>query len=139
MRSRSVKPVVSDRAELPLTHVIDSSIESAFGQYRRRNRMRAGLDFLQRMHSMLHELAYDRARERALACLEANTHARKVSLERAAQRMHDVDLDSAWKAALSGDTTVLHDRLAPVIQAPPKPTPKGSPWRNSGWLTKRAR
>lgn len=133
MRRRSRD--AGSRAELPLTYVIDSSIEEQFARVSRS--WSARQDPLVLMREMLSECARARAHALMLACLDKPRHKRTVSLERAAQRMHDVDLDSAWRAALRGDEGVLHDRLAPHVTAPPKRTPKGSPWRMSGWLSRR--
>lgn len=138
MRTRRRSIDAASRSELPLTGIIDASIEASFAGIRAGMCRREGLDALQRMQSMLSELAYDRARHRALACLDATHKARAVSLERAAQRMHSDDLDAAWNAALRGDTQVLERCLTPHLTPPPKRTPKGSPWRASGWLSRRS-
>lgn len=128
------------RAELPIRPLIvpGSSIESAFASTRRRMRPACTRDAQVLMRDLLAEWARDRSHALMLACLRKPHQTRLVSLERAAQRMHDVDLDSAWRAALRGDEAVLRDRLAPHVTAPPKRPPKGSPWRSSGWLTRRA-
>lgn len=134
MKATSVD--AGNRAELPITHLIGGPIESAFAQVRMRRI--ASRDPLVIMRELLGGLAAARSHAQMLACLRKPKHARTVSLERAAQRMLDVDLDSAWRAALRGDEDVLHDRLAPHVTAPPKRTPRGSPWRSSGWITRRA-
>ena len=61
---------------------------------------------------------------------------RKLTLKLASSRLDDVELDSAWEAALRGDYVVASDRLtrtikqAHVHQRVKKP--KGwSPWRNA--------
>jgi hypothetical protein len=135
VRGSSIDAV--DRAEHPLTYVIDSSLERSFAHIRMRRRTQR--DALTLMRELLGDLASARSHALMLACMGKPKRARTVSLERAAQRMLDVDLDSAWRAALRGDDTVLHDRLAPHVSAPPRRPPKGSPWRSSGWLTRRAR
>jgi hypothetical protein len=56
----------------------------------------------------------------------------------AARRMTDVDLDAAWRAALRGDSRTMLDRVTPHVDARKrKRARKGSPWRMSGWLSRR--
>jgi len=56
----------------------------------------------------------------------------------AARRMTDVDLDAAWRAALRRDDATMLDRVTPHVDPRKRKRPrKGSPWRMSGWLSKR--
>lgn len=123
----------ASRSEPPLTCIIFSSLEHAFAQARMRRRSES--DALAMMSALLSEAARERATARARAILR--TRQRSETLERAVSSMGDVDLDAAWRAALRGDTLVTEARMLPHVQAPLKPTPKGSPWRGSGWLSKR--
>lgn len=123
----------ASRSEHPLTCLIVSSLEGTFAQVRMRTRDES--DALAMMQALLSEAARERATARARAILR--TRQRSETLERAVASMGDVDLDAAWRAALRGDTLVTDARMLPHVQAPLKPTPKGSPWRGSGWLGKR--
>jgi hypothetical protein len=78
-----------------------------------------------------------RMRARHLLTAEKRRRTREDVLSRAAARMSDVDLDSAWRAALRGDTRVLTERLTPHLSPPRKRVKAGSPWRSSGWIAKR--
>ena len=60
----------------------------------------------------------------------------RTVLKLASSRLDDVELETAWKAALRGDYTVASARLQRTVkQAPVRPRkrkPKGwSPWRNA--------
>ena len=102
------------------------------------------------------ELMYSRLRKHPLTFQEALAHASVAAqrvrartllgksrcwprLARAVQRMSDVDLDSAWTAALRGDGLCVEDRVLPHVDVGSQARAlKGSPWRLSGWLSKRA-
>ena len=103
----------SDCAELPRTCLIDSSIEARFAEILT-TRAAHNLDVLRR----------PRINARVL--------------RDATRRMSDVDLDVAWRAALRGDRAVVDARVLPHVDTRTiKRTPKGSPWRMSGWLSRR--
>lgn len=121
------------RSEPPLTCLIVSSLEDAFAQVRMRSRVES--DALALMQALVSEAARERAEARARAILRSRQ--RTETLQRAASSMGDVDLDAAWRAALRGDSAVTEARMLPHVMAPRTPTPKGSPWRGSGWLSKR--
>jgi hypothetical protein len=137
--SLSRKPVVRDRAELPGTYLIVSSLEERFAEIlstRAVENMEALLHsedrLAQRMRAQHHE------RGRALL----RTRQGKDALAGAAKRLTDVDLDVAWQAALRGDRDVLEARVLPCLDVRPSrrtSTPRASPWRASGWLRGRAR
>lgn len=99
-------------------------------------RTRSESDALAMMQALISEAARERAEARARAILR--TRQRTETLERAASSMGDVDLDAAWRAALRGDNAVTEARMLPHVMAPLKPAPKGTPWRGSAWLTRRA-
>lgn len=121
------------RTVLPLTHLIVSSLEGAFAQVRMRTRARR--DALAQMQALVSETARTRADERARTLL--GQRRRGETLQRAASSMGDVDLDSAWRAALRGDEAVLHARMAPHVREPRRAPIKGTPWRGGAWLSKR--
>lgn len=117
-----------DCAVLPRTHVIVPSIESQYQDVLRSTR----LDVRDLLALASRVTAHRDARE-------ILTQSRSTSLDalkRAASRMHDVDLDSAWRAALRGDTQVLDARVLPHVTRRPRRDAGGSPWRTSGWLTR---
>lgn len=97
-----------------------------------------GTSFAWRLRAALTQAYEDEARlararieEQARARVQANLRA----LRPAVARLTDVDLDSAWRAALRGDQAVLDARVLPQVRTGPvKRTPKGTPWRASGWL-----
>jgi len=60
------------------------------------------------------------------------------SLAGAAARLTDVELDTAWRAALRGDSAVVEARVLPAVRPAPKRARTGSPWRASGWLSTHA-
>jgi hypothetical protein len=122
-----------DCAVVPLTHVIVPSIESQYLGVLRSTRTHDAQVLLRNMLA-----GASRAQQR-LSAREILTQSRSTSLDalkRAASRMHDVDLDSAWRAALRGDTQVLDARVLPHVTRRPRRHPGGSPWRTSGWLTR---
>jgi len=61
---------------------------------------------------------------------------RVQTLERAVARMHVDDLDAAWQAALRGDVELALRRVADHV-AIVREEAKGTPWRMTGWLSKR--
>jgi hypothetical protein len=71
---------------------------------------------------------------RALAT--SNRATRRATLKRAVSRMHVDDLDVAFRAALRGDMTLALHRVAPSVTRPVD-VPTGTPWRLSGFLSKR--
>jgi hypothetical protein len=108
-----VKQGKSDCAELPRRSLIVPSIEARFAEI---------LD--SRVAHNLDVLRAPRLNARVL--------------RDAARRMSDVDLDVAWRAALRGDHAVVDARVLPHADVRKrKRTPKGSPWRASGWLSRR--
>lgn len=122
-----------NRTVVPLTYLIDCSLEAHFAQVRMRTHARR--DALAQMQAMLSETARARADERARTLLSQRR--RTETLQRTVSSMGDVDLDAAWRAALRGDSAVTEARMLPHVMAPLKPTPKGTPWRGSAWLSKR--
>lgn len=133
------------RTVLPRTSLIVPSlaqqqgraIEDAYAEVRRRARRGAVTDALAYTQALV--TATTRERQGIQARELLRTRKRDEVLLRAVSRMNDVDLDSAWRAALRGDSDTLDARVLPHVTAPRKRTPKGSPWRSSGWLSKRAR
>lgn len=114
MQVSRVKRGKSDCAELPQRHLIVPSIEARFA-----------------------EILSRRAAHNLSVLRSPRINARV--LRDAARRMTDVDLDVAWRAALRGDRAVVDARVLPHVDARVlKRTPKGSPWRMSGWLSKRS-
>jgi hypothetical protein len=61
---------------------------------------------------------------------------RRTVLERAVARMHVDDLDAAWRAALRGDLPAALLRVADHVTEAPVEL-QGTPWRLTGWLSKR--
>jgi hypothetical protein len=61
---------------------------------------------------------------------------RLTTLERAISRMHVDDLDAAWQAALRGDLPSALLRVADHVTEAPVEL-QGTPWRLTGWLSKR--
>jgi hypothetical protein len=103
----------SDCAELPRICLIDSSIEARFA-----------------------EILSRRTKQNLAALRGPRINARV--LREATRRMTDVDLDVAWRAALRGDSQVVEARVLPHVDVRAlKRSPKGSPWRMSGWLSRR--
>lgn len=140
-RSDSNKPVVPGtrakrrEGEGTITHVSGScgNIEDAFAQYRRGYRAFLPSDLNGTLFHL--RLEASRARERRLAHAVLNTQRRGKLLSRAVSHLTDVDLDSAWKAALRGDRDTVEARVLPHVDPrPSKRRRKGSPWRASGWL-----
>jgi hypothetical protein len=94
--------------------------------------MRDALSYCERDLARLSRARQERAAKDALT--QSPRRAQEV-LRRAAVQMSDVDLDSAWQAALRGDSDVLHARLTPHVDTRSrKRTPKGSPWRRASCL-----
>lgn len=118
-------------AELPRTSIIVPFVHA-----HRRIRSKP-VSAEQWMRDALAAASRDDQRMRARTLLDTRARTRADVLSRAAARMSDVDLDSAWRAALRGDTRVLADRLTPHLTPPRKRARSGSPWRSSGWLAKR--
>ena len=52
-------------------------------------------------------------------------------------RMHGDDLDSAWHAVMMGDVDRALRIMARDVPGAVQPGHKGTPWRMSGWLSKR--
>ena len=52
-------------------------------------------------------------------------------------RMHEDDLDSAWHAVMMGDVDRALRIMARDVPSASRPGHKGTPWRMSGWLSKR--
>lgn len=78
-----------------------------------------------------------RRTRRALMRLQRLRRPRLV-LSDAVARMHDVDLESAFTAALRGDLSVTYGRISGYVSERARATEKkGTPWRQSGWLSKR--
>lgn len=128
-----MKQGATSRTVFPLRSIIVPSIEERFAQVRACQR-----DV--RMHDLL-ALASSEARRvthTRLLLTQSRSKAQKV-LSDACRRMGDVDLDTAWRAALRGDSAVMHGRVLPHVQSPPMTCQrKGTPWRMSGWLSRRA-
>jgi hypothetical protein len=83
----------------------------------------------------LARLSRARQERAAQAAIEQSTHRSQDLLRRAAVQMSDVDLDSAWRAALRGDSDVLHARLLPHVDTRTRKQPhRGSPWRRASCL-----
>jgi hypothetical protein len=122
--------VNAERAELPLTGVIYAPIER---QYQ-------GLSRGIRPGDWTALLAFARASVHACASRRALASRRSPALLRdAARRMTDVDLDTAWRAALRGDDATMLARVTPHVDPRPRKRKQtGSPWRMSGWLSRRA-
>jgi hypothetical protein len=129
-----MKQGATGRTVFPLRSIIVPTIEERFAHMRARQRERV------RMHDLL-ALASREARRvthTRLLLTQSRSKAQKV-LSDACRRMCDVDLDTAWRAALRGDSSVMHERVLPHVQAPSLTRQhKGTPWRMSGWLSRRA-
>lgn len=78
------------------------------------------------------------ARRRQLALARERLRSAPRSLVAAVARLDDVALDTAWRAALRGDSAVLEARVLPTVRAAAPRPRKGSPWRAPGWLGRRA-
>ena len=113
----------SDRAELPLIELMYASVVL--------QRLGAcSLDDLRAQAQLYVGACHAR---RALMGKRSTAH-----VAEAARRMTDVDLDTAWRAALRGDDATVLARVTPHVDPRPrKRTRKGSPWRMSGWLSRR--
>ena len=112
----------SDRAELPLIELMYATVRERLGA--------CSLDDL-RAQAQLYVGASEARR--------ALTGSRSTALMTdAARRMTDVDLDTAWRAALRGDDATMLARVTPHVDPRKRKRPrKGSPWRMSGWLSRR--
>lgn len=60
----------------------------------------------------------------------------RIKLRTAASRLDDVELETAWRAAVRGDYVVASERLSRTVEQggklPVKRKPKGwTPWRNA--------
>lgn len=121
------------RAEHPLTHVIEGTpIEDAFATIRRQMSTRADTSAL--LANML--AGYSRAHQRLSARAVLRTYRRVDVLRRACSHLTDVELDTAWRAALRRDQVSVDRRVLPHVDARPrKPARKGSPWRAPNWIT----
>jgi hypothetical protein len=125
---------LSYRAELPRTSIIVSSIEDRFAHLRARHPERVSMGDLLALASR----ETRRVTHTRLLLTQSRSKAQKV-LSDACRRMGDVDLDTAWRAALRGDSAVMHERVLPHVQSPMMTRQhKGTPWRMSGWLSRRA-
>jgi hypothetical protein len=78
-------------------------------------------------------------RERHLSLAQDRLRRAPRSLAGAAARMDDVALDTAWRAALRGDSAVVEARVLPLVRPALKRARAGTPWRASGWLTGKGR
>lgn len=126
-----MRQATADRAELPRTSIIDGSIAGRFAEIAGREPRRDARGLLALASSACREI-------RARALLESSRRVRTRALERAAKRLTDVELETAWRAALRGDTATTSARILPhVATETPTRTHAGTPWRASGWLTKR--
>jgi hypothetical protein len=129
-----MKQAATGRTVFPLKHIIVSSIEERFAHLRARQRERVRLDDLLALASS----ETRRVTHTRLLLTQSRSKAQKA-LSDACRRMGDVDLDTAWRAALRGDSAVMHERVLPHVQAPSLTRQhKGTPWRMSGWLSRRA-
>lgn len=124
-------------AEHPLTHLIHCSLEREYE--RTRARFYAPTDALALMHALISEATRTHQRTRALDLEQASARKRTHTLERAVASMLPVDLDTAWRAALRGDDAVLSARITPHLRRPRASEPQGTPWRRSGFASRRAR
>ena len=62
---------------------------------------------------------------------------RGLVLKNTVARMHVDDLDSAWHAAMMGDVDRALRIMARDVPGVEQGAQKGTPWRMSGWLSKR--
>lgn len=128
------KQAATSRTVLPRTTIIVSSIEEMFAHLRARHPERVRMDDLLALASR----EARRVTHTRLLLTQSRSKAQKA-LSDACRRMGDVDLDTAWRAALRGDDAVMHERVVPHVHAPSNTrTRKGTPWRMSGWLSRRA-
>lgn len=89
------------------------------------------------LHTMLMESRRAARRSRNLSKLMSKRKGeRRDTLTRAVSRMHGDDLDAAWRAALRGDVNDALIKVADHVTAPPVEA-MGTPWRLTGWLSKR--
>jgi len=116
----------ADCAELPL-------IELMYARIQARARTLSPADLL--AQAQLHVGACESRR----ALTGSRSRSRSTALlADAARRMTDVDLDAAWRAALRRDDATMLDRVTPHVDPRKRKRPrKGSPWRMSGWLSRR--
>jgi hypothetical protein len=113
----------TDCAELPLIELMYASVRERLGA--------CSLDILCAQSRLY--VGASEAR-RALMGKRSTAH-----VAEAARRMTDVDLDTAWRAALRGDDATMLARVVPHVDPRKrKRARKGSPWRMSGWLSRRA-
>jgi len=137
-RRGRVKQGKSDRDQLPVIGLIvpfATSIEDQFADRCRRVR----IDAREWLHDALILLAHEDAQRRAQVLATMPTRRATSALARAVKQMGDVDLDTAWRAALRGDDATMRARLSPHVDARSQARKRtGSPWRESGWLTGRA-
>jgi putative alpha-1,2-mannosidase len=129
-----MKQGATGRTVFPLTTIIVPSIEARFARMRALQRANVRMDDLLALASR----ETRRVTHTHLLLTQSRSKAQKV-LSDACRRMGDVDLDTAWLAALRGDDAVMHERVLPHVQSPPMTRQhKGTPWRMSGWLSRRA-
>jgi hypothetical protein len=128
-----MKRAATDCAVLPLTRVIVPPIERQFLRVLRRT---PSHDARVLLGNMLAGASRAQQRIEAGEILTRSTRRSKDALGRAVRRMTDVDLDTAWRAALRGDERVLDARVHPHVTRPPKRGRSGSPWRTSRWLSR---
>ena len=127
-----MKQAATSRTVFPLRSIIVHSIEERFAHLRARQSV--SMDDLLALASR----ETRRVTHTRLLLTQSRSKAQRA-LSDACRRMGDVDLDTAWRAALRGDDAVMHERVLPHVQAPMMTRQrKGTPWRMSGWLSRRA-
>lgn len=113
------------------------TIEAEYRRVRALTRTHRRENAAEMLSTLLSQARLAVGQSRALRMLEDVRRAQRTrTLRDAVMRMHGDDLDSAWNAALRGDVSLALRRVAVHVREV-RQERSGTPWRMTGWLTRR--